>query len=107
MFHLTHNPIFVLNRLAMKRFYLYALLFSMTACEQQNVTEIALPAAQAFNPEAEKEAILKVIEHETAAFFNRDYESWQQYFAQTEYAFQAWNQADGGFSAEVGWRAVT
>lgn len=94
------------NLVVMKRLLLYGLLMCLLACEQQPVLEIALHNGNSFNREAEKEAILNVIDNETAAFFKRDYESWQQYFVQEEYAFQAWNNAGGDFSASVGWAAV-
>jgi hypothetical protein len=90
---------------SMKRFLLFGLL-GLAACEQQSVMEIAMTSSRSFNTEVEKEAILDVIENETTAFFNRDYESWQQFFVQEDYAFQAWTNADGSFSASVGWSAI-
>lgn len=90
---------------AMKRFLLFGLL-GLAACQQEAVMEITMPTIRSFNPDVEKEAILDVIENETAAFFNRDYESWQQFFVQEDYAFQAWSNADGSFSASVGWAAI-
>ncbi len=90
----------------MARFLLYVLLLTLISCDNQRVMEIAMPDARVINEEVEKEAILGVIENETAAFFNRDYESWQQYFVREDYAFQAWSNADGSFSASVGWPAI-
>lgn len=54
----------------------------------------------------EKDAILAVIEKETASFFSRDYEAWKSTFAQTDYAFQAWSNRDGTFDASVGWDRI-
>lgn len=79
---------------------------ALAASQQHSVMEIAMPSSRVFNPDVEKEAILDAIENETTAFFNRDYESWQQFFVQEDYAFQAWSNADGGFSASVGWPAI-
>ncbi|MBP6687740.1 MAG: hypothetical protein KA160_07760, partial [Lacibacter sp.] len=36
----------------------------------------------------------------------RDYESWKKYFAQTDYAFQAWNNGDGTADVKRGWEEV-
>jgi hypothetical protein len=90
----------------MRRLIVFGLLLGLVSCEHQPVMEIALPSHVSFNRDVETEAILNVIENETAAFFNRDYESWQQYFVQEDYAFQAWNNAAGDFSASVGWPAI-
>ncbi len=54
----------------------------------------------------EKDAILAIIEKETASFFSRDYEAWKSTFTQTDYAFQAWSNSDGTFDASVGWEQI-
>lgn len=56
--------------------------------------------------EAEQHAIMNTLENETRCFFARDYACWQSYFIHEEYAFQAWTNADGSFSAGVGWKAI-
>ncbi|MDB5121261.1 MAG: hypothetical protein JWN56_2479 [Sphingobacteriales bacterium] len=56
--------------------------------------------------EKEKTAIRKVIENETKSFFERDYNSWAQNYAHTDYAFQAWSNRDGTFDANVGWTDI-
>lgn len=53
--------------------------------------------------DAEKKAILETIENESNAFFRRDYESWKNTYAHTDYAFQAWSNNDGTFDSNVGW----
>jgi hypothetical protein len=58
------------------------------------------------NEENEKKAIIESINAETAAFFKRDYEGVIKYFVHTDYAFHAWNNADGTYSATVGWPAI-
>lgn len=58
---------------------------------------------QAFDEAKEKEAILSVIEEETKCFFERNYECWKENWIQEDYAFQAWNNADGTFAAAIGW----
>jgi hypothetical protein len=59
-----------------------------------------------FDEEKEKKAIIESINAETAAFFKRDYEGVIKYFVHTDYAFHAWNNADGTYSATVGWPAI-
>lgn len=54
----------------------------------------------------EKDAILAIIEKETASFFARDYNAWKSTYAQTDYAFQAWSNRDGTFDASVGWNGI-
>lgn len=54
----------------------------------------------------EKDAILATIEKETKSFFARDYKSWSSTYAQTDYAFQGWSNADGTFDASVGWKGI-
>jgi hypothetical protein len=61
---------------------------------------------QPFNEEAEKAAIMKTILNETECFYKRDYEGWKENFVQTDYAFQAWSNADGTFDAKTGWQEV-
>ncbi len=58
------------------------------------------------NEEKEKKAIIESINAETAAFFKRDYEEVIKYFMHTDYTFHAWNNADGTYSATVGWQAI-
>jgi hypothetical protein len=56
---------------------------------------------------AERTAIMETIERETACFFQRDFACWSACYAQTEYAFQAWTNADGSFDVQSGWTAVS
>lgn len=62
------------------------------------------PAGKAL--QKEKDAILAIIEKETASFFARDYEAWKSTFLQADYAFQAWSNQDGTFDASVGWDLI-
>lgn len=59
-----------------------------------------------FNEEKEKAAVLESIDAETTAFYKRDYNEVIKYFVHTDYAFHAWNNGDGTFSATVGWPAI-
>lgn len=88
----------------MKTINIFLIILLVTACSQT----APKPAVndEAFNEEAEKAAILEIIQNETAAFYKRDYEAWKKNFAQTDYAFQAWSNADGSFDAKTGWDEV-
>ena len=56
-----------------------------------------------FNEEKEKKAILESLTAETENFYKRDYEGVIKYFVHADYAFHAWNNADGTYSAtEIG-----
>ena len=81
---------------------LAAILFLLNACQQPALDAGAKP----FDEAAEKAAIMKTIEEETACYFNLDYDCWKEMYAQTEYAFQAWNNSDGTFDARVGWKEI-
>ena len=81
---------------------LAATLFLLNACQQPAPDAAAKP----FDEAAEKAAIMKTIEEETACYHTLDYECWKATYAQTEYAFQAWNNPDGTFDAKVGWKAI-
>ena len=75
------------------------------SCAQPATNQDTL-SSEPINEEAEKTAILKTIEQETAAFFARDYEAWKKCFLQKDYAFQGWNNKDGSFDASVGWNNI-
>ncbi len=62
--------------------------------------------SKSYKFDVEKAAIMESINAETAAFFKRDYEEVIKYFVHTDYAFQSWNNADGTFSASIGWPAI-
>jgi len=59
-----------------------------------------------FNEEKETNAILESLTAETENFYKRDYEGVIKYFVHTDYAFHAWNNADGTYHATVGWPAI-
>ncbi len=59
-----------------------------------------------FDQVSETEAIMSVIDNETSCFYARDYDCWKAHYAHVDYAFQAWNNADGTFDAKVGWGEI-
>ena len=78
--------------------FLAAILILLNACRQPAPDAASKP----FDEAAEKAAIMKTIEEESACYFKQDFECWKETYAQTEYAFQAWNMPDGTFESKVG-----
>lgn len=76
------------------------------SCKKDAAPGAAAESTIAFDQNAETESIMAVIENETACFFTRDYDCWKAHFAHVDYAFQAWNRADGTFDAKVGWPEI-
>ena len=76
------------------------------SCNNPSVKEKGERNDVDFDQQREQAAIMKVIEKETECFFQRDYNCWQSCFAQTDYAFQAWNNENGTFDAFTGWEAI-
>ena len=89
--------------------YLTFLFFALLVCTSCQKTESGtgeVAGSPAFDQASETDAIISVIENETSCFYARDYECWKAHFAHVDYAFQAWNKADGTFSANVSWTAL-
>lgn len=88
--------------------YLFFFLWIITAaCNNSSyTTETVKENLPVQNEEAEKELLMELIKKETECFFKRDYNCWQSYYAQTDYAFQAWNNENGTFEAMYGWQEV-
>ncbi len=87
----------------------YAVLITailILSCSNPSVKEERNTNDAVLDEQKEQAAIIKVIEKETECFFQRDYNCWQSCFAQTDYAFQAWNNENGTFDAFSGWEAV-
>jgi hypothetical protein len=51
-------------------------------------------------------AIKAVIEAETKAFFDRNYDAWASYWLQSSHDSQTWNNSDGTVFSSVGWEKV-
>ena len=76
------------------------------SCRKNESESTETPATPNFDQISATESIMAIIENETACFYARDYECWKAHFAHVDYAFQAWNNADGTFNAKVGWNEV-
>ena len=86
-------------------YFLLALTLFIGSCKSDN-SQTANGPTPTFDQVSETESIMSIIENETSCFYARDYECWKAHFAHTDYAFQAWNNADGTFNAKVGWGEI-
>ena len=76
------------------------------SCKKEEIAGARDNASATFDQIAETDAIIAVIDNETACFFARDYTCWSAHFAHVDYAFQSWNRADGTYDAKVGWAEI-
>ena len=81
-------------------------LLTIVSCQQSGEKQQTADAKAAFNPVAETEAILNVIESETKSFFDGNYEGWTKNWSHQNYALQGWNNSDGSADAAVGWEKI-
>jgi len=87
-------------------FSLFSCFLVFFSCQNAEPVSNSTVTAPDFDQANESSSIIAIIENETACFYARDYECWKAHFAQVDYAFQAWNNADGTFDAKVGWNEV-
>ena len=85
-------------------FFFCSMMF--VSCQSDDTKQTGAPTATTFDQVSETDAIMSVIENETSCFYARDYECWKAHYAHVDYAFQAWNNADGTFDAKVGWGEI-
>ncbi|WP_462250690.1 hypothetical protein [Ferruginibacter sp.] len=78
----------------------------INACTTDNKKEEAAATITLFDEKAATDSIWKVIEKETADFFNGDYEGWASNWSHQPYAMQSWNNDDATASAAVGWEKI-
>lgn len=83
---------------------LLAYVFSSRAV-QKNKTEI--PLGDTIPPQREEAAILKALNTETTAFFNRDYELWAAQWVHEEFIAKTYMVfSDSSQSEILGWQAI-
>ncbi|NJC25803.1 hypothetical protein [Neolewinella antarctica] len=87
---------------------IYCLLLSVfAACGNPTGVNAPPTATVAANQEATKAAILKVLNDETIAAFNRDYAGWQEKWVHEPYVAKTYmNFADSSLTETLGWAAV-
>lgn len=86
---------------------LISILFCGIGCTENNSAKTNETLGQEKNFEKEKAVILEVINGETKAAFNRDYQSWKDKWIQEEYVTKTYmNFADSTMSETLGWEAI-
>jgi hypothetical protein len=66
-----------------------------------------LLSAHSFSQTPEQEAIKKVCLAETNAYNNFDYEAWASYHIQSADEQLCWNNPDGSFGFQTGWKEIS
>ena len=85
-------------------FLLLSCLFFFGCQQGDSNPELALAStAQTINYEKEKAAILKVIEGESAAFWNKDFDKYASFWVQEDYIRTMGWWEDGGVTVVEGW----
>lgn len=86
---------------------LFSLLIFAVSCKQNEPSKINEQIDQVQDFEKEKMAILKVLNDETKAAFNRDYESWQAKWVHEKYVTKTYmNFADSSMTETLGWDEI-
>lgn len=82
---------------------LFAIALITTFSCQQKVNDTE--TSEAIDIEKEKAAIMKVIEGESAAFWNKDFDAWASYWVHEPYIRTMGWWEDGGVTVVEGWDA--
>ena len=88
--------------------FLLSALFGLSSCKNKTGEEIKNTSNQTDNFELEKAAILDVINGETKAAFNRDYESWKEKWVHEPYVSKTYMQfPDSSMTETLGWDEIS
>jgi len=88
-------------------FIVMPILISSVGCKENMSEKTNRTTGQAENYEKEKTAILEVINGETKAAFNRDYESWREKWVHEQYVNKTYmNFADNTMTETLGWDEI-
>jgi len=79
---------------------------ALLSCRNTESVSTETSGTPTFDQASETESIMSIIENETSCFYARDYECWKAHYAQVDYAFQAWNNADGTVDVKRGWNEL-
>jgi hypothetical protein len=82
---------------------LLILLLIFSSCQNQKSDATLSAPADEVDVEKEKAAIMAVIEGESTAFWNKDYEQWTSYWVQEPYIRTLGWWKDGGVTVVQGW----
>ena len=87
--------------------FLVLILFFVLSCKEKSSTIIKNVSNQDQTIELEKQAILNVLNSETKAAFNRDYDSWKEYWIHEDYVTKTYmNFADSSLTETLGWNEI-
>jgi len=79
----------------------------LSGCAQESNKKSIITANYTQNFEEEKAAILEVLNNETKAAFNRDYEGWKEYWVHESYVSKTYMQfQDSSMTETLGWGEI-
>lgn len=88
-------------------FIFISILISFLACKENESSKIIESVNQAASFEKEKKEILEVLNNETKAAFNRDYQSWKEKWVHEKYVTKTYmNFADDTMTETLGWDEI-
>ncbi|WKN45734.1 hypothetical protein [Tunicatimonas pelagia] len=88
--------------------FLLVVLSYTVSCKNATNQETENATNQAHSSEEEKAAIIKALNDETKAAFQRNYESWQEKWVHDSTITKTYiNFADSSFSESVGWNEIS
>ena len=86
---------------------LIPILILATSCGESAANSAATTATEVADYQEEKAAILEVLNEETKAAFNRDYEGWKEHWVHKAYVTKTYmNFADSTMTETLGWEEV-
>lgn len=86
---------------------LLSVLFCMLACKEETRKSAIEMMDQKDNFQLEKAAILEVLNDETKAAFNRDYEKWKEKWVHQPYVTKTYmNFSDSSMTETLGWDEI-
>ncbi len=87
-------------------FLLFCFLISLWSCKKKDAN-VMINSIVEIDPQIEKEKILDVINNETKAAFQRDYEGWKDKWIQEDYVTKTYiNFADSSMTETLGWDEI-
>ncbi len=88
--------------------YTCIVLLAAAGCNNREEPTVAPPMNQSVNVEQEEQAILKALNDETSAAFQRDYEAWKENWVHDPDITKTYiNFEDSTFSESVGWNDIS
>ncbi|MEL6944060.1 MAG: hypothetical protein AAFO82_15475, partial [Bacteroidota bacterium] len=86
---------------------LLSVFFHFVSCEQKSTSEAENLTYSMENFEQEKSAILAILNEETAAAFNRDYEAWKSKWIHQSYVTKTYMDfTNNSITETLGWEEI-